>query len=437
MGQRISITGHHKLTRGARNRRRTVESATRARAAVKPSKRGKRVADLKVGLLFYLVDADAIYVTLLDQDGRTETFRLLSYDEAFPRIDRLFDVIHATYSPSVRNATFQDFSFGWGRQLLPSDDALKAYDVLVIIPHHSLHGLPLHTIWVNQGFLATSHGVTYCSSGTLFRRCVDRNPIRQGDLSTWRYAVGENEGALGPSPPATCLSASLDVKEFHSAQYRALAETFARHFADARVGDAERPFLKLPLVSQKLGREVMCIVCHGHYDRTHPDNSGLLVAFHTESPLGHMSFPVSLGEGEVYHFSDLPFTYFPFELHSEAGIEPDIISVAELKVECKTSAELVALLGCSTGAGHMSSGDDFDSLAYQFLKLGAASALANLWDLDLAFASKWVPLFLENWLHKRQPKALAWKYALTEFLDERNNAAQYEWGVLALTGDWL
>jgi CHAT domain-containing protein len=399
---------------------------------------GKRVGDLKVGLLFYLV-ADCITVTLLDQYGRTETFRLLSYDDAFPRIDRLFDAIHTAYPPRARRVTLEDFSSDWGRQLLPPADVLSAYDVLVIVPHHSLHGLPLHAVRLHDeaGYLATTHGITYCSSGTLFRRCVDRNPARRGDVSSWRYAVRVGDTVSAPAAPASCVSAAIDVKETHSAQYRSLAETFARYFAEPLVGDAERPFLKLPLTYPKLDRDVLCIVCHGHYDRTHPDNSGLLVALHTLTPPGHTAMNVSVGDGEVYQFADLPFRFFPFELPNESGFEPEIISVAELKVECSTSADLVALLGCATGAGHVSSGDDFDSLAYQFLKLGAASALANLWDLDVVFAGQWVPLFLENWLTRRQPKALAWRHATAEFLDTHKDAEHYEWAVLALVGDWL
>jgi hypothetical protein len=399
---------------------------------------GSRVGDLKVGLLFYLV-ADVVSVTLLDQDGRTETFRLLPYEDAFPRIDRLFDAIHTAFPPRVRRATLEDFSIGWGRQLLPPADVLSAYDVLVIIPHHSLHGLPLHAVRLggDTGFLATTHGITYCSSGTLFRRCVDRNPVRRGDVSHWRYAVQAGDTVSGPAAPRSCVSAAIDVKESHSAAYRSLAETFAGHFSEVLVGDAERPLLKLPLVYPQLGRDVLCVVCHGHYDRTHPDDSGLLVARHTRTPAGHTTLNVAVGDGEVYQFADLPFRYFPFALPNESGFEPDIISVAELKVQCRTSADLVALLGCATGAGHLSPGDDFDSLAYQFLKLGAASALANLWDLDVVFASRWVPLFLENWLAKRQPKALAWQHAMAGFLDAHKDAEHHEWAVLALMGDWL
>src|SRR5690348_2883007 len=110
-----------------------------------------RLAELKVGLLYYLVGKEHIYAVLVDQGGQLQQFKLASCQQIFSRLDQFFAVIEGGYPLSSRiSGVFHDFAYQWGQELLPPYEYLKPFNVLVIIPHHTLHGLPLHMIWLEE-----------------------------------------------------------------------------------------------------------------------------------------------------------------------------------------------------------------------------------------------------------------------------------------------
>jgi hypothetical protein len=379
----------------------------------------------------HFVGAENVHAVLMDPAGTTQSFRLAPWTEVFPAIDALLDRIERGSRTAGAPPEFRAFSRDWGRRLLPPAAALAGFDVLLIIPHHALHGLPFHTIWLEeeQQFLATARGVAYCSSGTLLTRCVDRNKARRSDLARWEVMLDDGENASGPPPPEFCLGMGADVLGDMTDQYRALAHSFAKSFADP---------LTLPLavragIKNLLGGDkpwqAICVACHGYYDPVLAENCGLLL----EQDMGIIVRPIPLHRGKYYDFRDLPFASVPVEPNRPS----ELMTVSELKVDCLTDAELVALFGCATGAGQVASGGDFDSLAYQWLKIGAPSVLANLWEVGIGFLEAWSPLFLDNWLRKRQPKAIAWREALRTTLERNPGMDPYEWGAIGLFGDWL
>lgn len=405
-----------------------------------------RLAALRVGLLSYFIGTEHICAVLLDQDGQRQQFSLASYQQLFPRLDQLFAFIEGGYPLSARTAAiFHDFAYQWGQQLLPPYRYLKPFDVLVIIPHHTLHGIPLHMIWLDeaQQFLATAHAITYCSSATLFTRCVDRNPLRKGDLSAWEFFTTGDGTPCAPAPPAFGMSVGRDVKGKQSAQYEQLAQTFAHHFDPQQfrfVGSgvkADRNIIKHPRSQEGWAAtwEVICIVCHGHYDAAFPENSGLLLE--GEHWGQAMQRAISLFPQVLSFFPDHPFRNLPPGLLPRPDCVAELMTISELKVNCSTGAQLVALFGCSTGASQVISGDDCGSIAHQWLKLGAVSVLANFWKADFTFIEQWSTYFLENWLQKRQPKAIAWQQATRSVLAERPDLDPFLWGPISLLGDWL
>jgi len=106
---------------------------------------------------------------------------------------------------------------------------------------------------------------------------------------------------------------------------------------------------------------------------------------------------------------------------------------------CECDAQLVALFGCSTGNGAVASTDDYVSLAYQWLKVGAASVVANLWEADVDALAAWARHFARQWVELRQPKAIAVREGTRAYLAEQPaSAGELEtWGCVALLGDWL
>jgi len=97
-----------------------------------------------------------------------------------------------------------------------------------------------------------------------------------------------------------------------------------------------------------------------------------------------------------------------------------------------TGAQQVALFGCSTGASQAISGDDCGRIVHQWLKLGAVSVLASFWKADVAFIEQWSTCFLENWLKKRQPKAIAWQQATRSLLAEKPDLDPFLGGPISL-----
>jgi CHAT domain-containing protein len=115
----------------------------------------------------------------------------------------------------------------------------------------------------------------------------------------------------------------------------------------------------------------------------------------------------------------------------------ELMTVSELKVNCSTGAQLVAPFGYSIGASQVVSGDEGGGIAHQRLKPGAVCVLANFWKSDVAFIEQWSAHFLTNWLHKRQPKAIAWQQATRLVLKETPDLNPFLWGPISLLGDWL
>jgi hypothetical protein len=390
---------------------------------------GTKVADLRVAALSYTVGADHIYVTLVDQEGRTQIFRLLKCEVAFPLIDKLVESLSGSYPSRGTKAVFERFSCDWGKNLLPPLSELRDFDILVIIPHHLLYGLPFHAISANGQFLGLSHGITYCSSVALFRQCIGNNSAREHDLSRWTYTTDSNAPREAPRKPKKCLGLGIDILGDHVALYRELAEHFSGFFESWSIAGVMPRFeLKQP------SYDAMCLVCHGYYDPMDPNNCGLLL----DKPTGTgVERPIVLGQGAA-NFRDLPFRHLPPEIQPKGGSStPEFMTINELKVDANCRAELVALFGCWTGAGSPASVEDPGSLAEQWLRIGAASVLANLWGAYFPVLKRWVEFFLLNWLTRRQPKAIAWREATRAMLSERSDLPLSQWANIVLMGDWL
>lgn len=412
-----------------------------------------RVADLSVGLLSYYVGTEHVYALLIDQEGHNERFRLTTCNQAFPRIDLLLNMLEQPYgwTPSQRSGAMRDFSQCWGRELLPSHDRLRGFDVLLIVPHHFMHGVPLHLVHSDDGqALATSHGVAYCSSGTLLARCVERNRAREFDAHTWTFPIG-NDGTVVAGPPVTtCLSYGVDVLTDKDAAYQKVAEAFARHFSENAIATSRQEIKNALDPSRRIAGaecwvhpDVICLVCHGYYDSTTADQSGLLLA----ARLGFVDLRNIRVHGDtMLRIQDHPFAEIPLRLEptrpgsAPLGIfEPEALTIGELRVFCETDAQLVGLFGCSTGMGAVASADDYVSLAYQWLKTGAASVIANLWEADFTIITNWVERFAVNWIELRQPKAIAAREATRALLVDQPDLTEQPalWGSLVVLGDWL
>jgi CHAT domain-containing protein len=298
--------------------------------------------------------------------------------------------------------------------------------------------------------LATTKGISYCSSATLLHRCFERNQARRFDTQAWSFPVnGDGDRPAGP-PVRTCLSYGVDVLTDKDSAYQELASAFASHFPETSlarnrsdVKNALNPSSRIQGADPAhVSPDVICLVCHGHVDALHLDRSGLLL----QGSPGWTSMRSVLVHGNTnlriqdHPFAEIPLWLEPVRPSSSRGIfEPEIMTTGEMQVGCASDAQLVALFGCSTGSGAVGSNDDYLSLACQWLKIGAASVIANLWEADLAVLTEWSHRFIKHWTQLHQPKAIAAREATRTLLADRPGLAdQLElWGCIALLGDWL
>ena len=396
------------------------------------------VKQLRVGMLQYFIGDEYIYCTLLRADETIDVFRLMAYSDAFPLIDQLYDAIEGHFPHSHRAAVFDRFSFQWGKDLLPPICELSTFDVILLVPFGSLHGLPLHAIWIEQQqqFLAQWKALSYCPSSSLLLRCTERNPVRRHDLKDWQFDLNDGAPIVAPTAAESCVSFAVDVKHGNTVLYEKVAANFAKHFKVHDTLDGSRTRIKAAtlLDHQRSDQpwDVVCIVSHGYWDAVSPEDSGLLL-----NQNAVLFRQISTLDKQVYLFRDLPFRYVPPEIQTDPNCIPELFTISEMRVDCLTHASLVTLFGCSTATGEVQTADDYTSLAAQWLKVGASSVIASLWELDIDFLNAWVPAFLTNWKKKGQPKALACQTAINEILSDQSKLRPYDWAVLALFGDWL
>ena len=113
----------------------------------------RRVGDLRTAMLHYAVGRDRVHATLIDQEGGTTTVRLAGVDEVVQPVERLARILQAPtrFSPADLTGALEAFAGDWGRRLLPPPELLADLDVLVIVPHHLLHDVPLHLVRLGDG----------------------------------------------------------------------------------------------------------------------------------------------------------------------------------------------------------------------------------------------------------------------------------------------
>lgn len=403
------------------------EMAEAARVAAREaSGDGVSVQDLRVAMLHYGVGTGHVFVSLIDQDGAVTPLRLAAVERVAASVERLSRMLRAPtrFPPSELTASLHDFSIGWGRLLLPDPELLAGYDVLILIPHHFLHDLPFQLVAVGDADdrLGNRFALSSCSSATLFGRAVTRNPARRPDADL--------------HAPRVCRYLGVDIIG-GDPRYAELARACGERFPESHAIGG-RDAVKRPVVRDA---DVVCLVCHGVTDPHDHDDSGLLL---TCRPGFRSELTVPLHLGREFFFRDLPFRYIPpqVELTPEFGANPmvpELMTIAEVRTLVESRAQLVMLLGCSTATGQLRSGDSYASLALQWLQAGAVSVLGHQWEADFPFVQAWVPVFLDHWLHRRRPKAVAVRDSLNQVLADglvpRNALAV--WGAVILMGDWL
>jgi hypothetical protein len=392
--------------------------------------------DLRVGALVYFVGSHDAHGVLVAPEGVSHRFHVGQVADLIPQVASLVSALRDPGGGAARVA-FDRFAGDWGATLLPPELMVTGLDVLVVIPHHLLHGLPIHAVLMGDQPIAAQYGVTYCSSLRLLLHAMGHNPLRVHRPS-WEFTLE------GPATPLgrdrTCVVYSGDVVSSRP-EYEQLAESFCAHFDTSfRVGSDDvtagtvdtRGWFKVVAPHAKF--RIFCAVCHGFADETTPSLSGLLVG---TGPDVRSSFPLNLKDDVSFRIRDWPFRMPPAELPGIHTGNVEVLTALEVAVGPTPATELACLLGCSTARGEPMASDDVASLAHQWLKTDTGTVLATLWGLDLQVLSMWLPHFLSNWVGRQQPKAIAWRQAARALIAERPDLPPGQWATVALLGDWL
>jgi hypothetical protein len=401
-----------------------------------------RVPDLRVGALELVVVASDVAGVYTTANGGRERFRVGSTAEIVQRIDALRAELRDPMCISTgRTPRLREFCASWGRRFLPATLTSDAPDVLVVVPHGPTHDLPVHLVEVDAGEgephrpLGAVVGLSYASSRSLFIRCVSRNAARRRALSQWRC-----DGQ--PRAPAAAwvrsvMSGGADVLGDLGDAFRSTCARVAEHFDGERTVFSSGSFPYTRSAIKAATRRAphpsaLCVMAHGFIDEANHRMSGLLVERDT---MGVAARAIPLHDGRYFDFRDLPLRRVP--RWTGAGGDAEVFTAAELEIDGEISSELVMLLGCSAGWGRVMQGDEPASLAETWLKIGAASAVAPMWDAPIAAVQSWTDEFIDGWTRLDLPKALAVRRAMQRMRDGPFRDAPERLGVMTLRGDWL
>lgn len=276
-------------------------------------------------------------------------------------------------------------------------------------------------------------GVTYASSRSLFLRTVGRNAARARNAGQWTWDDAE-AGSSAAERSVVC--GGVDVLGDLDDDFREICRQAASHFAHRKLFlDRQFPYSRSTVkaaLRQDPSPSAVCIMAHGWVDDEDHRMSGLLVERDT---LGVSLRDIPLHGGRYFDFRDLPLRRPPRRIRARKPIE--VFAAAELEVDAAIDCELVMLLGCSAGWGRLLQGDAPASLAETWLKIGAASVVAPLWDAPIEAVRHWSRAFLDGWCGADLPKALAMRRAMRRMFDGPFRDAPERLGVMTLRGDWL
>lgn len=296
---------------------------------------------------------------------------------------------------------------------------LEHVDLLCLIPHGPLHGLPFAALrWSKDEYLIDRFGLCIAPSATVLRYCQIRQ-TRAGDRTT------------GLAPPSTALIAAVaaaddqDPSQFEE-DGRALAEVFRtsgrRTSVEALVGaggsDGVEPASRSRVMADVAGRDVVHIACHGIFGidgkTGDPMDSGLVVSDGTTIPK----------LVDIAGMSPVDRARFFISATDVLGLDLD--------------ASLVSLRACSSGRALVRPGDELVGLTRAFLYAGAASMLVSLWNVNIRSSKALLDRFYEAWIGGEEgtPKWQALRTAQTEVRAMPGYEHPYHWAPFVLAGDW-
>jgi CHAT domain-containing protein len=393
------------------------------------------ISQLKVCALLYHVTARHIRSIYVDENNISTEYTVSNNEIILPKVELLKEELLDTVKIARgRTPRLQEFMKDWGKLLIPEKLTERLPDILVVIPHSFLHGIPIHLVCLeNSGLpLWEECGISYCSSMTLFVQCTKRNYIRNVNLSNWEFDIARRTHTGCPSPE-TFFGGSADLLGDQETEFKRVVNDVRSFFEKKTKVNDQRPlsrdFAKVPFRRDYV--DVVMLMAHGILDELNHMHSGILLYHNPNFVAINYVWRLS----GPYEIRDLPQKDINarIKLNSKA----EILTSAELALFEELSTRLVVLLACSSGSDKVVIGDEPASIAETYLKIGAPSVIAPGWDSHYPTSRKWIYRFFEGWVTLGLPKALAVQYAAQKMATDCPGVGYAQTGALCLRGDWL
>ncbi|MEV5878377.1 CHAT domain-containing protein [Streptomyces sp. NPDC052101] len=262
----------------------------------------------------------------------------------------------------------------------PMAEYLRPDDLVVLVPHGTLHALPLHALPVGGEPLASRNPVVHIPAAGLLPLC---------------QSPGKGTGRL-----ATCAAFGVT----YEAEAAAVADLFGDTPVPAEGLNAE------VVAARAADRDVVHFSCHARFDAADPLGSGLY-----------------LSPGD------------PSEDDEGADDSDDMLTVRHI-MGMGFRHELVTVSACETGVQEALDGDELIGLTRAFLYAGARAVVASLWPVDADTTRDFMVRFYG---HLRAAcargdaldKAGALRRAQLDTMRDKGVHASYHWAPFVLIGD--
>jgi CHAT domain-containing protein/tetratricopeptide (TPR) repeat protein len=202
-------------------------------------------------------------------------------------------------------------------------------DVIRIVPHGVLHGLPLHALTVDKQPLIDRNAVCFLPSASAMIYCDAKRTGQRASVAVFADSLGDLANAR--------VEARLVASLWHT---RAI------------VGGEVNAVSLRKVLAYDPPPDLIHIACHIAFDHADPMQSGVLVANPDDT-----------------------------EAAGYAREDADCLSAREI-IELSLKCDLVTLSGCESGVSRRYIGDELFGLTRAWLYAGTPSVVVSLWPVD-------------------------------------------------------
>jgi CHAT domain-containing protein/tetratricopeptide (TPR) repeat protein len=282
----------------------------------------------------------------------------------------------------------------------PVHQALRDASDLVIVPHGSLHLLPLAALWDGQGYLYQSKRLAVAPSTSVLLYAKDRRRELDGRGAA---AAGNGPALLSVINPGGSASLRRITQRQESDLPRIFPSPPSEYYA--------RSALPVTRLAAQMTRDRFLAEA-GRFDYVH-------VFSHAQFLTGY------------------PLNSF-IEMAGGRLTAADLYEAIRAQHGFQIKARLVTLAACETGEGHVASGDEVLGLPRALLHAGATAMVVTLWRADAGFTDRLMVRLYAKLHRGGTGTAEALREAVEETIArgrEEGYAHPYYWAPFVLIGD--